>query len=73
MSGFVSVTAYRAFGQLQILGVEHQTTETGRSYRLLFNETVPLPDVEREDPADDLALIAVALWRAADRLAGVPF
>ena len=73
MDGVISVTAYRAFGRCVVLATQSRLVDGVRSYRQLTHETLELPDVEREDPADDLALIAVALWQAADRLAGTPF
>lgn len=71
--GVITITAYRAFGMLQVLITEHTSAGKGRSYRLVANEQIETVDTAHGSLADDLSQIGVVLWRTSERVAGSPF
>jgi hypothetical protein len=74
MAGIVlSVTAYEAFGRLQVLITEHRVGAERKSYRLVANEDIELLETDTGELADALSQLGVVIWRAAERVASSPF
>lgn len=69
----ITVTAYTAFGRLQVLITEKTSTENGGGYRLVANESIELVDTSTHPLADALSQMGVVVWQAAERVAEAPF
>jgi hypothetical protein len=69
----VTVTAYTAFGRLQVLITAKEVGQRASGYRLVLNEALPLVETETSDLADALSQLGVACWQASERVAGAPF
>lgn len=74
MSGIViTVTAYEAFGRLQVLITEHRTRDGATAYRLVHNGSIELVEASRDPLADALSQLGVVCWQASERVAGSAF
>lgn len=68
----VTVTAYEAFGRLQVLITEQNTTQNAHSYRLVANESIALVETATDGLADALSQLGVVLWQASERVSSSP-
>jgi hypothetical protein len=69
----LTVTAYTAFGRLQVLITEKTTGQDRGGYRLVANESIELVETETGALADALSQLGVVVWQAAERVAGAAF
>ena len=69
----ITVTAYTAFGRLQVLITEKDVDEHRTGYRLVANESIEMVDTSTHPVADALSQLGIVVWQAAERLAQLPF
>jgi len=69
----ITVTAYTAFGRLQVLITQKETGQDRGAYRLVANDSIELVETETSGLADALSQLGVVVWQAAERVAGAPF
>jgi hypothetical protein len=72
-ASIITVTAYRAMGQLHVLITQLDAGEGQRSYRKVAQVVLDPPDDGKGELAQDLMALADAAWRAGYEVAAAAF